>query len=188
MVKDKRERILKASFKLFTTLGFHGTSTAKIAKEAGIATGTLFTYFKTKEELITEMYRTMKIDLVNTIGVEINESAPIRDQLFSFFQTMVKWGLEHPEMYLFREQYASSPYIIHENLEAVCSNTNKVKKLIQRVVTSGEVRFDNHHMFYTYIDFMAKYLVDYITNHEDVLTDELLNEQFSIIWSGIKVQ
>ena len=41
---------------LFTELGFHGTPTSLIAQEAGVATGTLFHYFKMKEELIENLY------------------------------------------------------------------------------------------------------------------------------------
>jgi len=47
-VKDKRTAIIEAALKLFTERGFHGTSTAQISKEAGVATGTLFNYFPTK--------------------------------------------------------------------------------------------------------------------------------------------
>jgi len=57
---DKRTAILSASLTLFTERGFHGTPTSMIAREAGIATGTLFHYFKTKEELITALYLSVK--------------------------------------------------------------------------------------------------------------------------------
>ncbi len=50
-VTDKRTTIMKAALKLFTERGFHGTSTAQISREAGVATGTLFNYFPTKEDL-----------------------------------------------------------------------------------------------------------------------------------------
>jgi AcrR family transcriptional regulator len=38
---DKKEEILKTALKLFVEFGFHATPTSKIAKEAGIANGTL---------------------------------------------------------------------------------------------------------------------------------------------------
>ena len=48
-VIDKKTAIMESALKLFTEREFHGTSTAQISKEAGIATGTLFNYFPTKE-------------------------------------------------------------------------------------------------------------------------------------------
>ena len=46
---EKREAILDTALVLFTERGFFGTPTSMISKEAGVATGTLFFYFKTKE-------------------------------------------------------------------------------------------------------------------------------------------
>jgi AcrR family transcriptional regulator len=41
---DKQQEILSAALQLFVANGFHGTATSKIAKEAGVANGTLFHY------------------------------------------------------------------------------------------------------------------------------------------------
>ena len=59
-IADKREAILKTALNLFTERGFHNTPTSLIAKEAGVATGTLFHYFKNKEILINELYLHIK--------------------------------------------------------------------------------------------------------------------------------
>ena len=64
---EKKQNILDASLKLFVERGFHGTSTAEIAKKAGVATGTLFHYFKTKEELINSLYFHSKESMLNEI-------------------------------------------------------------------------------------------------------------------------
>ena len=46
-VPEKQKAVMEAALKLFTEKGFHGTPTSKIAKDAKVATGTLFHYFKT---------------------------------------------------------------------------------------------------------------------------------------------
>jgi AcrR family transcriptional regulator len=70
-VKDKKTAIMEAALKLFTERGFHGTSTAQISKEAGVATGTLFNYFPTKEDLINSLYFEVKGQLSQSMGKEI---------------------------------------------------------------------------------------------------------------------
>src|SRR5262245_40747134 len=50
-----RERILKAARELFTSQGVEPTTTRHIARAAGIASGTLFNYFQTKEEIAAEL-------------------------------------------------------------------------------------------------------------------------------------
>ncbi|HII99417.1 MAG TPA: helix-turn-helix transcriptional regulator, partial [Methanoregula sp.] len=57
---DKREAILNTALNLFVERGFYGTPTSLISKEAGVATGTLFFYFRTKEDLIDTLYLRIK--------------------------------------------------------------------------------------------------------------------------------
>ena len=64
---DKRKQILDAALKLFVELGFHGTPTSMIAKEAGVANGTLFHYFATKDELVIALYVAIKNQMAGHI-------------------------------------------------------------------------------------------------------------------------
>ncbi|HEX9794572.1 MAG TPA: TetR/AcrR family transcriptional regulator [Planctomycetota bacterium] len=53
--RDKEEGILRAAIKVFASQGYHRSSVADVAKEAGIAAGTIYIYFARKEELLIEM-------------------------------------------------------------------------------------------------------------------------------------
>lgn len=55
----RREAILSAARALFAEKGYDGTSTAEIAERAGVAHGTLFHHFRTKENLLLEMGETL---------------------------------------------------------------------------------------------------------------------------------
>lgn len=51
---EKKEQILKAGYRLFSTLGYYKTDTAKIAKEAKVSTGIVYSYFKDKKQILIE--------------------------------------------------------------------------------------------------------------------------------------
>ena len=53
---DKRDRILKAAVKVFARAGFHATRVSEVAKAAGVADGTIYLYFKSKEELLVSLF------------------------------------------------------------------------------------------------------------------------------------
>ena len=53
---DKRDRILKAAVKVFARNGFHATRVSEVAKAAGVADGTIYLYFKSKEELLFSLF------------------------------------------------------------------------------------------------------------------------------------
>ena len=60
--EDKRTAILEAATEVVAMLGV-SAPTAKIAKGAGVAEGTLFTYFANKDELLNRLYLELKTDL-----------------------------------------------------------------------------------------------------------------------------
>ena len=52
-----RQRLIRAALELFTTKGYHDTTTAQLAKKAGIAEGTIYRHFASKQQLVNEIYR-----------------------------------------------------------------------------------------------------------------------------------
>ncbi|AGK95289.1 TetR/AcrR family transcriptional regulator [Clostridium pasteurianum] len=53
MVRESKEQvILEAAIKIFAEKSYNGTTTSEIAREAGVAEGTIFRYFKTKKDLL----------------------------------------------------------------------------------------------------------------------------------------
>jgi len=75
---------MEAALKLFTQRGLHGTSTAQISKEAGVATGTLFNYFPTKDDLINSLYFEMKGKLSRSMGKEIESEITFQEKRCTF--------------------------------------------------------------------------------------------------------
>jgi AcrR family transcriptional regulator len=55
-VGNKRERIIASAGRLFGEKGYHNTTTAEIAEAAGVAAGTIYIYFSSKEELLVAVF------------------------------------------------------------------------------------------------------------------------------------
>ena len=56
---ERKESILKAAKQLFAIRGFHATPTSEVAKQAGVAEGTIFHHFKTKEGILVYVFEEM---------------------------------------------------------------------------------------------------------------------------------
>jgi TetR/AcrR family fatty acid metabolism transcriptional regulator len=54
--KDKRRRILDAAVQVFSRNGFFNSKVAHVAREAGVADGTIYLYFKNKEDLLIQVF------------------------------------------------------------------------------------------------------------------------------------
>jgi AcrR family transcriptional regulator len=65
--EDKRNAILDAATRVFAERGLTAAPTSEISKQAGVAEGTLFTYFKTKDDLINALYREIKLEIADAM-------------------------------------------------------------------------------------------------------------------------
>ncbi len=67
---DKRERILRAAVKVFARKGFYASRVSEIARAAGVADGTIYLYFKSKDELLTSLFEDRIVRLIALLREE----------------------------------------------------------------------------------------------------------------------
>lgn len=73
---DKRRQILDAAIRVFARQGFHSTRVADIADEAGVAYGLVYHYFKSKDEVLNELF-SERWSLLLTAIEEVDSSAEL---------------------------------------------------------------------------------------------------------------
>lgn len=72
----KRDTILLTAARLFAERGFNNTPTSLLAKEAGVAEGTIFRHFKTKDDIFLTLIRNVKDQLISDIEKYLEVRAP----------------------------------------------------------------------------------------------------------------
>ena len=106
---DKRCALLQAALRLFAAQGFDGTATAQIAKEAGVASGTLFFHFKSKEELIQELFREVRGNIEEELREPAGAVSSLRERLLRSLEKLLLFLLNNPQEFKFVEQYYFCP-------------------------------------------------------------------------------
>jgi AcrR family transcriptional regulator len=132
MQADKKELIIAAALRLFVENGFHGTATSKIAKEAGVANGTLFQYFKTKDELVIELYKHVKGELFDYIKKNQEQDSDVKGAIKSQVLSSLYWALDNPVKFDFIQQFHTSPYIGHVEQDLIQKQAEPHLKLIRQ--------------------------------------------------------
>jgi AcrR family transcriptional regulator len=185
-VQDKKEAIIKAAFKLFTERGFHGTPTSLISKDAGVATGTLFRYFPTKEALINAAYARAKSHMAIAIKAGIDAEPTIEDKARRIWKNTIWWGLENPEEFLFIEQFASSPYITKLTAEEAMSNFGFLADVFEEGLRKGAIKDIRSPLMAEMVFDSNAAVIKQIINHglRDE-TDDLIDSSFELLWRGI---
>lgn len=87
---DKRSVILDAALMTFVKRGYADTKVAEIASEAGVAEGTLYNYFKSKEELLLALFDEKWNSIIKEIREKINHLDDPNDKLKTVFAIVVR--------------------------------------------------------------------------------------------------
>ncbi|MDR7665638.1 TetR/AcrR family transcriptional regulator [Methanosarcina sp. Z-7115] len=185
-IKDKKTAIMESALKLFTERGFHGTSTAQISKEAGVATGTLFNYFPTKEDLINSLYFEVKGQLSQSMGKEIETQSTFQDKLRKIWLNLIKWGVDNREEFLFVGQFCSSPYITKFTREEVMKEYVFLHDLVNEGIKTGVIRDFSAELTIAMFYQASRTVVNLILGSDSSQDkNKFIEDGFQIIWKGL---
>lgn len=92
---DKRNAILAAASQAFAEHGL-GATTARIARLAGVAEGTVFTYFATKDVLLNELYLALKAGLRQAMMADFPRDGTPEQRVAHAWNGYVDWGMASP--------------------------------------------------------------------------------------------
>jgi len=93
---DKRERILDAAERVFAQHGFFAARVSEIAKEAGVADGTIYLYFKSKDELLISLFESRMERFNDMLARATAKEARPTDRLLALIRTYLTLVREQP--------------------------------------------------------------------------------------------
>jgi TetR/AcrR family fatty acid metabolism transcriptional regulator len=88
--EGKRERILEAAIKVFAAEGFYNAKVSQIAHEAGVADGTIYLYFKSKDDLLINLFE----DRMERVNANLREAIDTESTAVARLRRIVKLHLE----------------------------------------------------------------------------------------------
>lgn len=106
----KEKLIIRSALSMIAEIGLAGLKMNDLAKHAGLATGTVYIYFASKEALIQKIYafifEQVTVDLQLNIEPQMSIRQKIRQSCFNYVIEIIR----HPEYKIFLEQFLVSPY------------------------------------------------------------------------------
>jgi AcrR family transcriptional regulator len=116
--EDKRNAIIDAATRVFAERGLTAAPTSEISKQAGVAEGTLFTYFKTKDDLINALYREIKLELADAMMSDFPRKKNVRTRLRHVWDRYVNWGIANAKQRKALAQLQVSEVVTKESKDA----------------------------------------------------------------------
>jgi AcrR family transcriptional regulator len=94
--EDKRDAIMAAAIRVIAAQGL-SAPTAVIAKEAGVANGSLFNYFPTKADLLNALYLELKAEMASVALDGLPVASDLRHQALHMWSHWLHWAASYPE-------------------------------------------------------------------------------------------
>jgi len=184
--ENKINEIYRATLNLVKANGLSGITMQMVAKEAGIATGTLYIYFKNKETLINELFDTCIRSTASTFFHNYDPEKPFKIGFHTIWLNIVQRRVNHFNESIFIEQCFHSPFIDEESKIRLKKMFEPLLQLIERgkkehLIKDMDTVWLLAFMIGT-INEIAKRTIYY--NYK--LTGELLEANFQLCWDGIK--
>lgn len=116
---DRAAAVRAALCRLVAARGFHGASMGAVAKEAGVATGTAYVHYPSKEALVGATYLEVKRGLGAAAAARVDGNAPVRDRFEQLWLGVFDHLCADPDRARFLLQVEASPYGIEAHQHAL---------------------------------------------------------------------
>jgi AcrR family transcriptional regulator len=183
--EHKRNAILDAASRVFAERGLTAAPTSEISKQAGVAEGTLFTYFETKDDLINALYREIKLELADAMMSGFPRRKSVRTRLRHVWDGYVNWGVKHPEQRKVLAQLQVSGMLSKESIAAGSAPFVEMQNMIRNAIGQHIFRADLPiELISKMLGAVAEATMDLIVL-KPAMANKYRNGGFEIYWAGI---
>jgi len=126
----KAQDILRATLAEVQAVGLAGLSIEAVARRAGVATGTVYIYFKGKEALVEALYLQVKQEFSEVVLPDAGE--PLKAAFFRITRAYLDYVVQHEAEIVFMGQIMNSPYMTERAREISAQSARPVTALLER--------------------------------------------------------
>jgi len=147
--EERKQQITEAATTVFSRLGFHKARIDDIADEAGLSKGTLYLYFKSKDEIIASLLAKLFDRELAALDSLIKDQRPAAERLLEYVEqttsALHKWQRLLPIMFEFLSRISRQSVVQQAFKSYFHSYMEKLTPIIQQGIDSGEFKSEDAH-------------------------------------------
>jgi TetR/AcrR family transcriptional regulator, multidrug resistance operon repressor len=186
--ETKVQLILTTALKMVARVGLTGLKMSDLAKEAGVATGTVYIYFEDKNQLIRELYLYLMHVSTSDLTQQITETDPLKIKIKKIARNYLDDNIKNPEYGAFLEQYFRSPYF-HEDDSTKVEEEIALQPIYQLVVEGQRqslIKEADPELLVTLVCGMLNEMAKVAIYTQKPITPAEWELTFSVLWDGIR--
>ena len=181
---EKRGALMRAATRVIATQGL-GAQTAVIAREAGVSSGSLFTYFKTKRVLLNELYLDLKAEMASAALKDLPRKTSLRKQLLSVWSNWMHWVISDPDKRRALAQLSVSEEITPETRVMGHESMTGIADLLERCRAAGPMHEASMSFVVSVMNSLAETTVDFML-HDPPNAERHCQLGFDALWRILK--
>lgn len=186
--EEKERLILESALSIIAKTGLAGLRMSDLAKEAKLATGTVYIYFKDKDQLVRKLYLYLMRTTTSDLSSGIQPDDSIKSKIKKISHNYLLDSILKPQKSIFFEQYFRSPFF-HET-ESVLNEEDQILQPIYQLVLEGQrqdiIKKVNPDLIVTIVCGMLESVAKTAVYTDKIVSDSEWELIFGIVWDAIK--
>lgn len=188
MTVNRKKLIVEAATKSFSQFGYKATTIDQVAKIANVGKGTIYTFFKNKEELFDAIVSTLIVELKETADEAIIGDSPFHEEIHQALFRILEFRISHQlTIKLFQEAREIGTPAVVDVINRIENNIlNNIEERIARAIENGRIQHCDPKltafvMFKLYISL----IFDWEKDHKPLGKDEIAKLFEQYIFKGL---
>lgn len=187
-IADKKRAIFISTMELVRENGFHGTPMSLVAKHAGVAAGTIYHYFESKEQLITDLFDFAQDQVLEVVERESCVALPFKECFFRLWGALYTFYQNNQNLLRFFEQFVNSPYSAARPPLGEDKFYTLLYAFFERGIQEGHLKQVSPKILVTLTHSSVLSMAKMTASGSLDLDSRELNQILQLIWSGIALE
>lgn len=184
--QDKRQKIINTAVKLFVKDGIHQTSIQTLAKKAGVSTGSVYTYFDSKETLVVEAFYNVLDESIAAITVNYDDTLSIKERFYYLLEQRIRYNIKYPTKFQFLNLCSAEPTVMKEVVNYDSENSALATVLMDGKEQSIIRNLPPQDMVYQIIGGISFSLTWRLFYHQQINEDDI-QMMIDMAWKSVKI-
>ena len=185
--EQKIDLFLASTLTLVGQVGLVGLTMPLIAKQSGVAIGTLYIYFKSKDDLIFALYKKIKKGFGATIFIGFSPDLPVEEGFRVIWENSLRYTVSNFAGQVFLQQFIASPYKREDQAMAVARPVMApLAQLLERGQRQGLLKPDTELLIPSLLFGFVQQIAAHTHHKPERLTKAFMDTSFRFFWDAIR--
>ena len=185
--EQKTDLFFRSTLTLVGKVGLVGLTMPLIAKQSGVAIGTLYIYFKNKDDLIHALYKEVKKRFGATIFIGFSPAFSVEEGFRVIWENSLRYAVSNFSEQVFLQQFIASPYKREDQAMAVARPVMApLAQLLERGQRQGVLKQDPEVLVPSLLFGFVQQIAAHIHHTPERLTKTFMDASFGFLWGAIR--